>query len=163
MDQRFSAAIERTLSFEGGYVNDVNDPGGETKFGICKRSYPRLDIKNLTREKAIEIYYSDFWKPGGYALIANPAIAAEVFDMSVNAGPARGVTLLQQTLNRIGPYGLAEDGRLGMHTLEAVNDYLHQAHFLAEFKLSRIHWYVELAIRKSMQKFLAGWIRRALA
>jgi len=40
MDERFLKAVEMVLAHEGGYVNDPNDPGGETKYGISKRSYP---------------------------------------------------------------------------------------------------------------------------
>ena len=48
-------AIEHVLKFEGGYVNDPDDPGGETNFGISKRSYPDLDIAALTVADAVEI------------------------------------------------------------------------------------------------------------
>ena len=61
MDQ-FRIFIERLLSHEGGYVNDPRDPGGETQWGISKRSYPSVNIKALTREGAIEIYRRDFWE-----------------------------------------------------------------------------------------------------
>ncbi|GIW22249.1 MAG: hypothetical protein KatS3mg068_1256 [Candidatus Sericytochromatia bacterium] len=52
----FDIAISKTLKWEGGYVNDPKYPGGETKFGISKAFYPTLDIKNLTLQKAKEIY-----------------------------------------------------------------------------------------------------------
>ena len=61
MDERFRKAIEVILKYEGGYVNDPNDLGSETNFGISKRSYPNVDIKNLTKEQAIEIYHRDWW------------------------------------------------------------------------------------------------------
>tara|TARA_Y100001951_G_C11296045_1_gene275706 strand:+ start:4160 stop:4333 length:174 start_codon:yes stop_codon:yes gene_type:complete len=48
----FDASLEHVLLFEGGYVNDPRDPGGETRFGISKRSYPREDIRGMTRERA---------------------------------------------------------------------------------------------------------------
>ena len=46
----FEEIIEEVLKHEGGYVHDSNDLGGETNFGITKRFYPYLDIKNLTKE-----------------------------------------------------------------------------------------------------------------
>lgn len=58
---------DKVLSFitspdiEGGYVNNPKDPGGETKYGISKRSYPELDIKNLTKEQAKTIYKRDYY------------------------------------------------------------------------------------------------------
>ncbi len=52
----FDEIIELTLDHEGGYVHDPKDLGGETNFGIAKRFYPDVDIKNLTKESAKEIY-----------------------------------------------------------------------------------------------------------
>lgn len=54
------------INREGVYVNDPYDPGGETKYGICKRSYPNLNIKELTLEEAKKIYHRDFWKRGKF-------------------------------------------------------------------------------------------------
>ena len=52
---KFDDIIEIVLEHEGGYVNDPKDPGGETNFGVAKRSHPDVDIKNLTKEVAKEI------------------------------------------------------------------------------------------------------------
>jgi len=52
----FEVALNFVLKWEGGYVNDPRDSGGETKFGISKKAYPNLDIKNLTQQQAGEIY-----------------------------------------------------------------------------------------------------------
>jgi len=57
----FNKAIKFILNAEGGYVNHPKAPGGETKYGISKKSYPNYDIKNLTEEEAITIYKRDFW------------------------------------------------------------------------------------------------------
>jgi lysozyme family protein len=58
---QFDDIIEVVLEHEGGYVNDPQDPGGETNFGVAKRSHPDVDIKNLTKDGAKEIYYQDYW------------------------------------------------------------------------------------------------------
>ena len=55
----FDEIIKHVLEHEGGYVNDPKDLGGETKYGITKRFYPDIDIKNLTIEEAKEIYKKD--------------------------------------------------------------------------------------------------------
>src|SRR6266700_2325053 len=58
----FIIAVKVVLVDEGGYSNDPDDPGGETNYGIDKRSHPDVDIKNLTEAQAIDIYYTDYWQ-----------------------------------------------------------------------------------------------------
>jgi lysozyme family protein len=58
---KFDEIIEVVLEHEGGYVNDPKDPGGETNFGIAKRSNPDVDIKNLTKAEASLIYKTKYW------------------------------------------------------------------------------------------------------
>jgi lysozyme family protein len=70
-DEAFDQAFTRLLGHEGGYVNNPADPGGETNWGISKRSYPQVDIKALTQQQAKWIYQRDFWDPLGDA---HPAI-----------------------------------------------------------------------------------------
>ena len=59
----FNKIIYKVLEHEGGYVNDKDDLGGETNYGITKRFYPNLDIENLSKQEAIDIYYDDYWIP----------------------------------------------------------------------------------------------------
>ena len=60
----FDEIIDIVLEHEGGYVNDPDDPGGETNFGIAKRSHPDVDIANLTKAGAKEIYKAEYWDKG---------------------------------------------------------------------------------------------------
>lgn len=73
MTEKYSKKFERAFSCvlqnEGVYVNDPSDSGGETKYGISKRSYPNLDIKNLTLEEAKKIYFCDYWLKGKFEQI----------------------------------------------------------------------------------------------
>ena len=88
MADNFTRALQFTSKWEGGYVNNPKDPGGETKYGISKRAYPKLDIKNLTRERANEIYYTDYWVPAGCDNLPVP-LNLVCFDMAVNSGVPR--------------------------------------------------------------------------
>src|SRR5574343_1427713 len=99
MDERFLKAVARVLEHEGGYVNDPADAGGETKYGISKRSYPHLNIMALTREQAKKIYYRDWWRRYGYDMIADAGLAAKTFDLSVNMGAKQAHKLLQRSVN----------------------------------------------------------------
>lgn len=82
----FETAFSFTLGHEGGYVNDSHDPGGETKYGISKRSYPAVDIKSLTLEQAKAIYQRDYWQAASCERMP-PKIAIAVFDSAVHHGP----------------------------------------------------------------------------
>lgn len=109
----FDQAFERLMGNEGGYVNNPADPGGETNWGICKRSYPNVDIKNLTRDQAKAIYLRDFWQRGQMDQY-DPAIAFQVFDIAVNSGIETAVRMLQRAA------GVADDGNIGPVTIAAV-------------------------------------------
>lgn len=90
----FSQCFAVVVGEEGGYVNNPADPGGETKFGISKRSYPNLDIANLSIEKAQAIYLTDYWLRAGCDKL-RPPMALIVFDAAVNNGPGRAWTWYQ--------------------------------------------------------------------
>jgi len=83
---------------EGGakVVNDPNDKGGLTKFGISQRAYPNLDIKNLTLEQAEEIYYNDYFMK--LPKIVNPNMLYQVLDMSINAGLKTALALYKPSM-----------------------------------------------------------------
>jgi lysozyme family protein len=87
---KFALAVEFVLSREGGYVNDPQDPGGETKCGISKRSYPTLDIANMTKQQAIAIYKRDFWDRCHCDAYDYP-LALAVFDTAVNCGVGKAI------------------------------------------------------------------------
>lgn len=71
---------------DGAYHNDPHDPGGETKWGITKRSYPHLNIKDLSLMDAHLIYKRDFWDAAGCGDIIPMRARLAVFDCAVNQG-----------------------------------------------------------------------------
>ena len=74
------------------YENDKDDPGGETRWGIDKRSHPNVDIKNLTEEQAMEIYWNEWLK---YACDHLPQpIDWIFFDAVVNCGLSRALKFM---------------------------------------------------------------------
>ena len=92
--QTFPDCIAHVLAAEGGLVNNPQDPGGVTKFGISQRSYPALDIRALSLDDAKTIYQRDYWdKIQGERLPAG--LDPVVLDHAVNVGPARANTLRQ--------------------------------------------------------------------
>ena len=88
MMKDFDKAVKFTLKWEGGYSNDPHDSGGETNFGISKRSYPDLDISKLTLKQAKEIYYQNYWLKAGCDELPYPFNIC-VFNCAVNCGVIR--------------------------------------------------------------------------
>jgi len=109
----FDLSFDRLMGNEGGYVNRADDPGGETNWGISKRSYPNVDIKALTRDQAKAIYLKDFWQRGQMDQY-DPAISFQVFDIAVNSGIETALRMMQRAA------GVADDGHVGPFTLAAI-------------------------------------------
>lgn len=145
----FEVAIERILSHEGGYVNHPNDPGGETKWGIAKRSYPNEDIKNMTRERAKELYEQDFWNPV-CKLIPDGAMRFQLLDAAVNHGMGNAVRFLQRAI------GVADDGWFGAASTKAYLE-MEQVDVHLLFVAERLEFWTKL---KTFDSFGRGWTRR---
>lgn len=121
----FDQAFAMTVGSEGGFTNNEADRGnwtggivgrGElkgTKFGISAAAYPRLDIANLTLEKAKEIYLLDYWNGCGCDLVPD-AINFVLFDMAVNSGPRAAIKAMQEVLH------VQADGIFGDQTKAAL-------------------------------------------
>lgn len=147
----FDLAISIVLKNEGGYKDDPSDPGGETKYGISKRSYPQVDIKNLTEEEASAIYLRDFWKFDG---MTNQMLANKVFDMYVNMGHS-AIRILQRLLS-----GLAIDGEYGPDTEEEINK-ANPFLLLYNYQEALAQHYRDIVKANPQEaKFLSGWLRR---
>lgn len=156
---KFDRAIAVILAHEGGYVNDPDDPGGETNYGISKRSYPQEDIVRLTVGRATEIYRKDFWDAQWNGL-GSQELATALLDASVNMGRSQAVKLLQRAINGAGG-AVQVDGIFGSNTLLMANTYAEDV--LREFRAHRTLFYLDLAwTQPTMKKFLPGWIRRAV-
>lgn len=145
----FDQAFERLIGHEGGYVNDPRDPGGETKFGISKRSYPAEDIKGLTLERAKAIYRRDFWGVAGCDAVPD-AMKFDLFDMAVNSGPVTAIKTLQRSA------GVTPDGLLGPITLQALNS-TPAPRLVARFNGHRLDFMTDL---KTWSVFGKGWAKR---
>lgn len=179
MQTAFERALEFTLQFEGGYVNDPADRGGETNFGISKRAHPTVDIKNLTREGASTIYFVHYWRKIGGESLA-PATATAVFDFAVNSGVPRASRALQRAI------GTRADGDVGPNTLQAAQTILSgprstqdpwMAHETTQHAVQRLRDHALahhiqsqrirlltgfVAAQPTQAKFLRGWMNRVM-
>ena len=146
----FNIAFDRLIGAEGGYVNDPADPGGETSFGISKRSYPDVDIKNLNRDGAKAIYLADFWN---VLADADDAIKFQVFDFAVNGGLPVAIRKLQSAV------GVADDGHWGQHSMQALS-FMDKNDVLLKFNSQRLRFYTSL---KNWSRYGGGWTNRVAA
>ena len=121
----FSDALAVILREEGGFSNDIHDPGGVTNLGVTAKTWadftgkPATEaiMRGLTQVAVAPLYRSRYWdKVAGDEL--GDALGLAVFDFAVNDGPARAVKLLQ------GIVGADRDGLPGPGTLQAVRAYM---------------------------------------
>lgn len=145
----FDQAFDRLIGLEGGYVNDPNDPGGETKYGISRRSYPGEMIRTMTLDRAKEIYLRDYWGPAGCDFVPD-AIKFDLFDMAVNSGVSAAIKTLQRTV------GVDEDGKLGPLTLQALQS-MFAPRFIARFNGARLQF---MSALPTWPSFGRGWANR---
>ena len=160
----FKHIIHHVLDLEGGYVDDPDDAGGATHFGVSARSYPDIDIETLTREHAIAIYERDYWRAYSCDLLP-PAIGCFLFDSLVQHRPRTAVTMLQQAL------GVTADGIIGPVTITASEQAVAAEWNLAGQQPGRAELLlVDLFTRRTdlyagiasgvRAKFRTGWFRR---
>ena len=142
----------RTLGHEGAYSNHEGDPGGETKWGISKKSYPLLDIKNLSVQEAAEIYKRDFLEPLRYNEY-HPGVGYQLFDLAVHSGVKQAIKLLQKAIS------VKQDGIIGPNTLRRL-DNLSESDLIFLLLAERIEFLTDLPTWKIFGK---GWMRRIAA
>jgi lysozyme family protein len=179
---RFEDAFKIVLGFEGGYVNDPADKGGETNYGITTTTLEsaktkgwipaNVTIKNIKLDHAKTIYKKGYWDVIKADSLPDP-LDLIVFDMAVNHGPSTAVKLLQQSLNSILKAGsnLAIDGAMGPKTIAAVKDVISMDHNMwlqpnslvrylcIDVLMNRVEFYTSIITNnKSQERFFKGWI-----
>lgn len=145
----FDSSFAALVGNEGGYVNNPADPGGETNWGISKRSYPTVDIAALSQDDAKAIYKRDFWDRAQCDRLP-PGIAFDVFDTAVNSGIGQAIRFLQRAV------GVADDGVVGPMTLAAISRVEPEA-VQARFNGQRLDFMTRLT---TWDTFSRGWARR---
>jgi len=163
----FEKAFLEVIGHEGGYVNDSHDRGSETKYGISKRAYPHLDIKNLDLQEAKHIYQHDYFSTPRLALerVSNEKIAMEVFNTAVVMGVGTAGKMLQKALNLLNRNGrlyddLKVDGWLGEVTLSAIA-MVEPRRLLKTLNGLQFCRFKEIVENDPTQeRFFAGWLER---
>ena len=174
---QFELALPVVLEHEGLLVDDTEDKGGPTHYGISLRYLEQLgeinkeladinhdgvidraDILALTKEDAIRLYKTQWWDKYGYREIEAQCIATKVFDLSVNMGAGRAHRLVQRACHAVlgADNVLVLDGCLGPKTLRIVN-VLKDEPLLNAIRQAAMAYYLNL----NQPKYIAGWLKRA--
>lgn len=162
---RFEVAYKKTAKWEGGYVDDPKDMGGETYAGISRKYHPnwsgwhivdkytlkynqKIDSREL-EEMIMQFYYNNFWLPIAGDYIEKQEVANAVYDWHVNSGKS-AIKAIQRLLK------VKDDGIVGEKTIEALNSTTAQ-----EINNEREYFLKDIVRRKPEQKrFLKGWLNR---
>ncbi|TKZ20937.1 peptidoglycan-binding protein [Shimia litoralis] len=166
---------------EGGFVDDPDDPGGATKFGVTIHTLRRLgmdidgdgdvdvnDVRQLSVAQAQEIFLKHYYERPRIGMLPD-CLRASVFDMYVNAG-AQAVKILQRLLGEMG-VPVQVDGVIGAQTIGAAKKMAKLApdHLADAYGISRRNYYFRLADKRPKSRKYArrqdggkgGWITRA--
>lgn len=173
--------IDGIIAVEGGYVNDPNDSGGETNYGItikvARENGYFGNMKDMPREVAVRIYETRYWDINRLSEIEmlSPRIAEELADTGVNMGVGRAGVFLQRSLNVLNQMGthypdIATDGKIGPGTIKALKDFLARRGKEGETVLYRMlnclqgAGYVELAEKRVKDEtFIFGWYKNRVS
>lgn len=157
--------FEIVFRFEGGYVNDPDDSGGPTKYGVTQDTYNTFrkkwkyslqHVRYITKQEAKQIYDS-YWRDSRAEEISrtHPRAAAIHFDFAINAGYVQAGKSLQRCLGN-----LKLDGIIGPRTLAALA-LVKDEDLVKAYSEERRRFYKSLVVRKPVkQKFLKGWLLR---
>lgn len=172
----FNEAVEQVLKNEGGYSNNKNDRGGQTNFGISQKfldsviyynaDHKRIsDVKNITRQDAINICEEYFWQPIQLYAINDQQVATKILDMCFNLGHRNATKLVQRACLRVASNcGVYVDGIFGAYTLNTINAISDSAKLLNAIRGELAAYYQQIINNDvSQDVFKNGWMRRAYA
>lgn len=145
--------IDDIIRREGGYVNDPNDRGGATNWGITQATLSRwrggsvtaADVKALSQDEARRIYRKTYYEDAGIDRLPE-ALQAQAFDINVNGG-------LKPILARLTSYFGG--------TLQEIVDFLGPKSANIMLAASRTEYYRQITVSRPANKtFLLGWLNR---
>jgi lysozyme family protein len=182
----FDDCFKYILRLEGGYVDNKNDSGGATNFGISTKylksiiqkrtQYDEFNdvldrieipitketIKNIDIEDARLIYLYDWWIRCNIEPLGNLLLCRKVFSACINIGEKKAVKLLQESINSLfTDFKVDEDGKIGNQTVTAVSKIDKEA-LIDIYVLNLCEFYKNLSKeKKQFSGFLKGWLNRA--
>lgn len=171
----FTQAFQLMITHEGGYVNDPDDPGGETYKGVARKIFSKwsgwqnvdmlrrqpgfpanLDKDPELQEAVSDFYRINFWDKIKGDDILDQDVAESIFDFGVNAGVSTTASLAQLVIKA------ETDGVIGPESIATINNF-NKDHFLAAFTVAKIARYANIVKKRpTSRKYFYGWVLRAL-
>ena len=139
--------LNRIFKHEGEYWDDP--VGGPTKYGISQRSYPHLDIKNLSIQEAADIYKKDFLEKIKYERYED-GVAFQLLDFAIHSGVSKSIKTLQKAI------GVTEDGIAGEETFRRIEELI-EPHLIILLLAYRLRYLTNLT---NWNENSRGWARR---
>lgn len=157
--------ITKVMKREGGYVDNPDDRGGPTKYGITRdtlaasrgHSVSSDDVANLGEGEARTIYRRNYFV--GLDDVTSPKVLELLFDYSVHSGPARAVSALQEVI------GTKPDGNFGPNSKAALAK-IDQATLYWPLVCERLDNFLRIIGKdwyhgdKTQGQFAEGWANR---
>lgn len=173
-DSNFQYAMKTIIRHEGGLENNPSDKGAWTNYGISLRYLQnehfdlngdgvisKDDIIQLTRSKADEIYYKQWYIKNRYDLISDKIIMTDIMDFSINVGASQCHKTIKRAINRIISEAVPIDGHLDDQTIEIIN-LLEPTSLHETFNDEQEKFYRGLVKKHpALSVFLKGWISRS--
>lgn len=174
----FTIALAKVRRFEGGYVNDPDDTGGETYAGVARASHPswagwkiidrykttphtaaqltQLFDNNPELQKLIASFYRQhYWDTILGDRIEIQLVADNIMDFAVNSGVDRAIKYAQAVV------GTTQDGQMGPMTVGAINKL--GKTFITFYKMARINFLNQIVLKSPVKKkYFFGWVNRTL-
>lgn len=170
--------IGAKVNLEGGYVNNSNDLGGPTKFGVTQTTARENgytgDMRDLTLDQALAIYKKGWWDRMRLdAIMAmSPPLADRMFDFGINAGRANCIKSLQRVLNVLNRQGklyddISADGGIGPATMTALGGFVKARgadglnRLMFALTCHQVSYYTEISEKRVQnEEFTYGWYDR---
>lgn len=168
MNEFFNWAFNYLMQDEGGFVNDKDDSGGPTKFGITQETYESYvgrkvsisEIENMTIDMAKKIYLVKYWMPLGCEKIMNLGVCTVLFNSGTLYGVFKATIFAQNALNKFG-MKLKVDGVFGDKTIDALNS-IDPTDFIDEYHMQIMARIDEVCEKNPKnEKYRKGWTKRA--
>ena len=167
--KQFNSVIAK---WEGGIVNDPDDPGGFTRGGIAlnyNKTITKEELMAMDHDDIANVLYTKYGEP--YKIhTMSPGLALAFFDCSINQGPSAAQVSLQHAINEFngkesGVLYIKADGIFGKQSHAALQTIMAKYGNKNRYRMLLTNFLSNRMNRYSMNynpKFMKGWSNRLM-